>query len=153
MKKVVLIIIPVLIILFGGGGFLVLRSKKSTSTSVVTPTPKVEAIPVQDLAEDNPYGIDLMPRFDKKAVFLKITSFPEGLKTIEYELTYEAKEGPRGVLGTIDYKSETNIQREILLGTCSKNVCRYDEGVTEVTLTAVFRGEKTEKFQGTFSLK
>ena len=151
MKKAVLIIIPVLIIALGGG-FFIFKGRQPTQ-GPVEPTPTVEQVPVEDIAETNPYGLDLTPRFDKKAVFLKISSFPQGLKTIEYELTYEAKEGPRGVFGTVNYKGEDKIQREILLGTCSKNVCRYDEGVTKVTLTVVFRGEKTEKFQGIFSLE
>lgn len=152
MKKAVLIIIPILILaLLGAGGFWLLRGRE-VAPAPVAPTPTVEAIPIQEIAEANPYGLALAPRFDKKAVFLKISSFPPGLKTIEYELTYEAKEGPRGVLGTVNYKGEAKIEREILLGTCSKNVCRYDEGVREVTLTAVFKGEKTEKFQGKFSL-
>lgn len=154
MKKAVLIILPILIILAFGGGFLVLKNGgQKTQAPVVMPTPTVEAIPIQSLTQTNPYGVDLTPRLDKKAVFLKISSFPQGVKTIEYEITYDAREGPRGVLGTIDYKGEGKIKREILLGTCSKNVCRYDEGVTTVTLSLVFRGDKTEKFQETFSLE
>lgn len=151
MKKAALILIPLLILL-GGGFFFLVKGRKSEK-ALVEPTPTVVSTPVDSLSEKNPYGVDLRSRFDKKAVFLKVTAFPSGLKTIEYELTYDAKEGPRGVLGTINYKNETSLEREILLGTCSKNVCRYDEGVTKVTLTIVFRADKTEKFQGSFDLK
>lgn len=151
MKKAAFIIIPLLLLL-AGGGFFLLKGSQSEKTPV-EPTPTIESVPLDNLNEKNPYGVDLKPRFDKKAVFLKIASFPAQLSTIEYELNYEAKEGPRGVLGTINYKNENSIQREILLGTCSKNVCRYDEGVTKVTLTIVFKAGKTEKFQGQFDLK
>lgn len=150
MKKVILIIVPIIVLVAGAG--VLISQRTSSKVAPVTPTPTVELAPIKELTETNPYGIDVTPRFDKKAVFLKISSFPLGLKTIEYELTYEAKEGPRGVLGTINYKGEDNIQREALLGTCSKNVCRYDGGVTAVKLTIVFRGDKTEKFQGSFNL-
>ncbi|MDP3998003.1 MAG: hypothetical protein Q8P89_00095 [bacterium] len=152
MKKAALIVAPILIILVLGGSLIAKKSFQPPQVPVITPTPTVESVPVQTLEESNPYGVDLTPRSDKKAVSLGITSFPVGLKIIEYELTYEAKEGPRGVLGTINYKNEDKIERQILLGTCSKNVCRYDEGVSEVTLTIVFRAERTEKFQGKFSL-
>lgn len=152
MNKAALIIIPILILLVVGG-FVVSGKGSSPKEPSVTPTPTVESVPVTTLEEANPYGAEITSRTDKKAVFLKITSFPEGLKTIEYELNYEANEGPRGVLGTINYKGEQNLKREILLGTCSKNVCRYDEGVTKVTLTIVFKAGKTEKFQGQFDLK
>lgn len=151
MKKLALILAPILILLAAGGLFFLQGQKSAPVPVVSTPTP--EATQLEDLNSKNPYGVDIKPRFDKKAVFLKIASFPAQLATIEYELTYDAKEGPRGVLGTISYKNENNIQREILLGTCSKNVCRYDEGVTKVTLTIVFKGGKTEKFQGKFDLK
>lgn len=42
----------------------------------------------------------------------------------------------RGVVGTIDTKQKKGeYEQEILLGTCSKNVCKYDKGVENGTLT------------------
>lgn len=80
-------------------------------------------------------GLTLSPRADGKAVILKITEL-EDLSSVEYELSYLAKgDIPRGVIGTIQVKpGDREISRELLLGTCSRNVCKYDEGVTSVTL-------------------
>ena len=42
----------------------------------------------------------------------------------------------RGVMGTIDTKEKKGeYEQEILFGTCSKNVCKYDKGVENGTLT------------------
>lgn len=82
-------------------------------------------------------GLTLSPRTDKRAVTLEITKLDE-LSSIEYELSYLAKgDIPRGVIGTIEVKpSDKKISRELLLGTCSRNVCKYDEGVISVSLVA-----------------
>lgn len=50
----------------------------------------------------------------------------------------------RGVMGTIDTKEKKGeYEQEILFGTCSKNVCKYDKGVENGTLTLHIRkGDK-----------
>lgn len=50
----------------------------------------------------------------------------------------------RGVVGTIETKEKKGeYEQEILLGTCSKNVCKYDKGVENGTLTLhIKKGKK-----------
>jgi len=102
-----------------------------------TPIPTVTLPPIEESVE-----IDLLPRDDKRAVILKISRIPEGVKTVEYEITYEAKSGlSKGVIGKIELKEkEDSISREIVLGTCSRNVCVYDENVRKVNLALRFTG-------------
>lgn len=148
MKKTALIFGLIIILLLAGG---ILFWKVTKKKEVKPPPPVVEEeIPIEDLLTTNPFGVSLTPRADKKAVILKIATPSADLKTIEYELTYETTEAPQGVLGKIDYQGEKTLEREIILGTCSKNVCRYHTGVKKVTLTLKFIGEKVRKFQGEF---
>jgi hypothetical protein len=102
---------------------------------------------------EGPYALTI-PRNDGNAMILNLkrtSSYDE----ISYELAYtseaeevaerggkvleEGEEGgviERGVVGTInttDKKGE--YEQEILFGTCSKNVCKYDQGVENGTLT------------------
>lgn len=137
-KKAVLVFIPIVVILIGLFVFLRVRSTQTTTQTNPQSAPKKSFTLPENLEKEA--EIDLAPRFDKKAVNLKISKIPEGVSVVEYELAYEAKGGlPRGVLGKIEVKSgQTTILREILLGTCSKNVCVYDEGVTKVSLTLKF---------------
>lgn len=69
---------------------------------------------------------------DKKSITMNIAKV-SGVSSFDYEVNYNAKGNiPRGVIGSIQVTSGSSISRDILLGTCSKNVCKYDEGVTEV---------------------
>lgn len=104
---------------------------------------------------EGPYAL-LFPRRDGNALVLNLkrTSSYDG---ISYELAYTSNpdetivagtkisddgEGrvtgsiDRGVMGTIDTKEKKGeYEQEILFGTCSKNVCKYDKGVENGTLT------------------
>ena len=110
---------------------------------------------------EGPYA-QLFPRRDGNALILNLkrtASYDE----ISYELAYtslaeevaveggkvkrigdEGESGSvgesgvidRGVAGTIDTKDKKGeYEQEILFGTCSKNVCKYDKGVENGTLT------------------
>ena len=97
----------------------------------------------------------LLPRKDGNALNLNLKRTSK-YKAINYELAYRAAsddvanaEAPedgsdlgidRGVVGDIQIDdSGKNLQpeynQEILFGTCSKNVCKYDKGVENGTLT------------------
>ncbi len=107
---------------------------------------------------EGPYAI-LSPRRDGNALILNLKR-TASYDTITYELAYTSKvletavqgnkildEGEsggsvnsesidRGVVGTIDTKEKKGeYEQEILFGTCSKNVCKYDQGVGNGTLT------------------
>lgn len=127
-----------------------------------TQTGEVEEV---DLAFDaeGPYAL-LFPRRDGNALILNIkrtSSYDE----ISYDLAYTSKEEiavsgtkvlddgedqvrgsiDRGVSGHLDTKDKKGeYEQEILFGTCSKNVCKYDKGVENGTLTLrIRRGNKS----------
>lgn len=140
MKKATPFLIPGLIILVISG-FLVFKSRSTPrEETMATPTPTSSSKFTLPETKEVGVEVDLTPRYDKKAVILKISKIPADVTSIDYELSYEAKGGlPRGVLGKVDIKAgQQTLLREILLGTCSKNVCVYDEGVKKVSLTLKF---------------
>jgi len=153
MKKTTAIILVVFLGLgiIGGLFFLAFKNKKSSSSLKPTPTPQqiMEEVPAEELPL-----VWLTPSADKHEVTLEIKNI-KNATSLEYELTYLSKEIPRGVVGTINLKEqETSILRKILLGSCSRNVCRYDEGVTGGTLTLRLRGpEGLIKATGDFDLQ
>ena len=133
-KNIVIVGVLILVLLVIG---LMVRSKMSEppeKEAEVLPTP-TEALPT--VSPD--INIDLTPRFDKKAVVLKVKGIPEDVSSMEYELTYDTSSGlPRGVLGKIDLEGENSLARDITLGTCSRGKCVYDQGVTTVSLSLKF---------------
>lgn len=118
-----------------------------------TPTPAAQFSDIKILKPGEGPSVDLVPRADKKAVTLKIEEITSDIKKIEYELVYDTDGVQRGVLGTLDHKGKTEISKEILLASCSKNVCVFDKNVENLFLTVKFSGEKeTAQFQKEYSL-
>lgn len=151
MKKgliIFLIVFGVLVIL-GVGGFFLFRTKKSTKE--VT-TPESKGVLIETTLEERPY-VTLTPRSDGRELTLEISRIKKA-QTIEYELVYLSAGLSRGVIGSIDVNGETTISRKLLLGTCSRDVCKYDEEVTEGTLTLRFRApDGVRKFISDFHLQ
>ncbi len=119
------LLLAVLLIFFGGFSFF---QKFSGSSSQV-----VEENEISFDAE-GPYAV-LIPRRDGNALILSLKR-TSSYDTISYELAYNAEGIDRGVVGSIDTKvKKGEYEQEILLGTCSKNVCKYDKDVENGTLT------------------
>lgn len=148
-KVTVILIAAIAIILFGGiYVFQKFNAEKNAN------------IEEEDLAFDaeGPYALTY-PRRDGNALILNLKR-TSSYDTISYELAYTSNpeevvvEGgrikgnlgviDRGVQGTIDTKDKKGeYEQEILFGTCSKNVCKYDKGVENGTLTLHIRkGDK-----------
>lgn len=112
---------------------------------------------------EGPFAL-LFPRRDGNALVLNLKR-TSSYDSISYELAYTSNpdetvvkgtkisddgEGntsgsiDRGVMGDIDTKEKKGeYEQEILFGTCSKNVCKYDKGVENGTLTLhIKKGKK-----------
>ncbi|MBI2019897.1 hypothetical protein HYS94_00545 [Candidatus Daviesbacteria bacterium] len=145
LHKTTVILIAALILLVGGG--FVAFQKFSTPSG---PPEEVDLI----FDPEGPYAL-LHPRRDGNALVLNLTR-TSSYESISYELAYTSladetsveagksteEEGKvegvidRGVKGEIDTKDRKGAyEQEILFGTCSKNVCKYDQGVENGTLT------------------
>ncbi|MFC1727662.1 hypothetical protein ACFL0Y_04020 [Patescibacteria group bacterium] len=152
MKKYSLIAIAVVLILvgLGAGGYFLLFKDRGEEGPVEPP--KQEGKLIETTLAERPY-VSLTPRADGKEFTLAISRI-KNVETIEYELVYLAGDRSSGVIGSIDYKGEESLSRDLLLGTCSRNVCKYDEGVEEGTLTLIFRSEEgVRKFTSDFHLQ
>jgi hypothetical protein len=143
--------------------------KRTEETSIDENATKENLTPASEMAEPTtapsasiplegrPY-VTLIPRADGKELNLSITGIVDA-KTLEYELTYLAGDPnnqlQRGVVGSVDLAGKTDYQKAILLGSCSKNVCKYDEGVTEGTLALTLRSSEgaIQKYESAFHLQ
>ena len=145
MKKTTLItLIIIILILLGfiGGGFAYLKfgkkpaGKPEQGERVVTQVEKINDLEL----EKRPY-VSLVPREDGKELFLTISNLKLREAKVEYELEYQAGTMIQGVFGRIDFGEETPpVTKKLLLGSCSKGKCKYDEDVTGGTLTLRFSG-------------
>ena len=145
-QKVIVGIAGVLLILIVGY-FLIFN--KSTKEPVVAEPQVAEEETILTLSPEE-IGLTLTAIENYKKVVMEITN-TSGLSSLEYELSYTSKgDIPRGVLGTIDVKSNKPIKHEIVLGTCS-DVCHYDQEVSNIKVilkvtksdNKVYQSEKT----------
>ncbi len=144
MKKLLSIVIFVIVILaLVGGGFLYLRGKWGGGKATPTPTPEGKL--VETPVEERPY-VALIPSQDGHWLTLDIKGIKHG-NSLEYELIYNTASGvTQGSTNAVELEG-ASYTKKILLGTESRGHYRYDEGVTEGTLTLRFRsGEEVRKF-------
>lgn len=151
-KNLLIIIGVVILILLSAGGYF-LFAGKAPAKPAVTQTQTADTGPQKLNPED--IGLKISASPDKQKVKYEIAKL-QGIKSVSYELTYEAdasqqdiSEGSepriqRGVTGDADLKSGTSSYTSawLDLGSCSKNVCKYDKGVKSVNM--IFKITKTD---------
>lgn len=126
-------------------GVIVVTSNGSKKEQVaVTPTPQIQE------------PVDIIPTVDssvqaevigRKEVTIKINGVPSGTDTIEYELSYDTKEGSvEGVSGEIEVDTNaTTAQEKIIFGTESSGVKRYHNLASDIRGSFKFIGSYGEK--------
>lgn len=91
-------------------------------------------------------GITVSPRLrgDRKALLITFSNL-QNAKSVSYTLMYQAsgqEEGAGGTLSSLD----GNQSRELLFGTCSKNVCRYHTGITNAKFEVSYTATSGKKY-------
>lgn len=137
-KSALYISIGLLLIVVFGSYLAVGNLFKKPQTQIIEEEQQIDLPPV-----DPSVVVDLQPQTGGKSVLLTVSKIPVGTSTIEYELSYITGEGlPKGALGKITLSNKTEVERDILLGTCSTGgKCTYDLGVTSVNLVLRFNSD------------
>lgn len=151
----------VILFVMGLGGYYLFVS---SSTNVPEKEESSEAVVKTIDPEEIGLTMEVTP--DKKKVSFKIEK-AKGIDLIEYELVYEADLPPaeqldggegrvtRQVSGEAEVPSSTYTyeSEEIDLGSCSRNVCKYDQGVEKIDLTLkLTKGKETLQVQDSLEL-
>lgn len=142
-KTPLMIIAIIVVIALIIGGFLLY--KNNTSTPEPEPTPSRSDVVEELSAGEIALNLEASP--DNKKIRFEIGDLTD-IKAVSYELTYEAEPSAqekadgaeqrvqRGVVGEAKLKSGDTkyISPWLDLGSCSSGVCKYDVGVTSVSL-------------------
>ncbi|PJE62342.1 hypothetical protein COU88_05545 [Candidatus Roizmanbacteria bacterium CG10_big_fil_rev_8_21_14_0_10_39_6] len=135
-KKIAAGSVVILIVVFGLVWWMI--SGKSNSSNSPEQTEKVLMEGEVMKQVEKSVKVQLVRDASGKKAILTIDGIPQKYTEIEYKLAYITGAGvPRGVLGTIQVDGDT-YEKDIVLGSCSTNICTYDEGVTEVDATLKF---------------
>ncbi|HUD45113.1 MAG TPA: hypothetical protein VMR41_06220 [Patescibacteria group bacterium] len=157
-RNVLIAIVAVLILLVvGGGGYFFLSSHNNAANSNTTADAQDDQTPTAGNLQPSDIGLQLVLRADNQAIKFTANKL-DGVKTLEWTFTYDAdipasdqtadnagskvtqefgSDSPVNVEGKSSYDSGF---RE--LGTCSSGHCRYDTGITSVSL--VMKVTKTD---------
>jgi hypothetical protein len=150
MKNKALIIGLVLVVLLGVTGFVVYKAVFSNAPKtvvkeeeVVDVLPPVDASVVVTVAKS---------KTADNTVAMSATGLAGKMVSVAYELTYDSQGLIKGVNSgskPTDVTGKDTFEREIYLGTCSRNVCKPDVGVTKVSIVLEFTDKDGKKSQFT----
>lgn len=154
MKNKIILLVSALVVLLFGAGFIVYKA-------VFAPQPprapeqasQSEALPQADAS----INVSIKKASAANTVVLAVAGLGGKYATISYEFSYESLGLIKGVNSgskPTDVGGKESFSREIYLGTCSKNDCKPDPGVTKVTVNLVFTdtSAKQSQFSKDFNL-
>ena len=151
MKKYLpLILIVVALLLLIVGGFFFWRSRKASQK---TPGLEPEGTLIETTLKERPY-ITLTPSSDGHWLTIDVARIKDA-DSLEYELLYNTASGAtQGSINSVKLEGKTTYTKKILLGSESSGRFKYDEGVSQGTLTLRLRGGPgTRKFVTEFHLQ
>ncbi|MBI4153408.1 hypothetical protein HY503_00195 [Candidatus Woesebacteria bacterium] len=141
MKKLAIIVVFLLLIIGVGEASakrILPRAKPASGTKVATPTRGVAT------------GVKF--RGDRRAIIVTFSNLSIATK-VDYVLSYNTRGTTQGASGSLTSSAGSSVTRELLFGTCSHGVCRYDTGITNarfVVTTYLTNGKRVVK---SFKLK
>ena len=89
---------------------------------------------------------------DRNAVTFTVSSL-SSLSLIAYDFTYKSNGTTQGINGTVTDMSTDPATRELLFGTCSAGICRYDTDITDAKLTLTLTSTNGLKRVKTYILR
>ena len=99
-------------------------------------------------------GINASAKFrgDRRAIVATFSSLAVA-SSVNYTLSYNSRGTTQGAGGSLSVSGEDPATRELLFGTCSHGVCRYDSGITNAKLVVTTVLKSGKKVIKTFKLK
>lgn len=99
-------------------------------------------------------GITVRPKFrgDRLAIIITFSNLSIA-RSIDYTLSYNSRGITQGAGGALSPDSPDPLTRELIFGSCSHGVCRYDSGITNARLTITTTLKNGLKIVKRFRLK
>lgn len=142
-----------LVILLGVTGVVVYKAISGSKQA-----PVVEETPQEVLPQvDSSVTVTLTKSPKANTVVLKVSGMAGKYASVGYEFSYESKGLIKGVNSgskPLDVSGKDSFDREVYLGTCSRNDCTPDVGVTKISVVLEFTDTagKRSQFSKDFEL-
>jgi hypothetical protein len=143
---IVTVVLVVLLAITGGVVYKVLFSNQTPKVvtkeeDVVVTPPPVDASVVVTVAKS---------KTADNTVIVSASGLAGKMVSVAYELTYDSQGLIKGVESgskPIDVTGKDTFERDVYLGTCSRNVCKPDAGVKKVSVVLEFTDAAGKKSQ------
>lgn len=142
------LLIGVLVVLLLVTGVVVVKALTGSKAPAVV---EEEGIDLSLPPVDSSVQVELTESSAKEnTVVINVSGLGSKMTSVAYELTYESEGLIKGVNSgskPIDVAGQDSFEREIYLGTCSRNVCKADTGVGTISLVLEFTDTNGDRFQ------
>lgn len=128
-------------------GFIVYKTLAPSNEPIAEVEDITEVLPEADPS----IIVDLkLSKAKANAVILSVSNLASKYASVGYELTYDSQGLIKGVnsgSSPITVAGQDGFEREVYLGTCSRNVCKPDLGVKTVSVVLEFTAIEGSKSQ------
>lgn len=149
MKNKMMMVYIGLAVLLVVTGVVVYKAVAPSGTPKTTETTQ-EEVDVTIPQVDSSVSVTLGKAAKANTVVLTVKGLASKYQTVGYEFSYESKGLIKGVNSgskPLDVSGKDTFDREVYLGTCSRNDCTPDTGVSKVSVTLEFTDAKGSKSQ------
>ncbi len=149
MKHKMTILYVGLVLLLGVTGFVVYNALFGGAPPAQT-TQNAIPTPVAMPTVDSSVSVTLTKSAKPYTVDLSVTGMNGKYTSVGYEFSYESKGLIKGVNSgstPLDVSGKSDFSREVYMGTCSRNDCTPDTGVTKVSVALEFTDTTGNKSQ------
>lgn len=152
MKRFLLLLVVFLVLLVGGG-IAVARLFMSPPNVVPSSSTDDSGLYSGTIEKNTDVTVSVSKDSGKaNTIVLRVGSLSKKYSGVEYEITYDSEGLIKGVNSgskLIDVADQESFERDVYLGTCSRNVCKPDTGVTSVSVVLQFTDTNGKKSQFT----
>ncbi len=148
MKRLLIVLILMIVLLIGGAVAVVRFINGPSSPSETTNNPTNSGGGVVETNTEVEATIEKSSKAN--TIVLTVEKLSKKYTGIEYEITYDSEGLIKGVNSgsqPIDITNQETFEKEVYLGTCSRNVCKADVGVTAVSVVIQFIDSEGRKSQ------
>lgn len=147
MKNKTAVLIIGIIILLGISGIVAYKKLVRPASPPIAEEPVEEILP----PADESIKVDaIWSKSNDNTVLMSVQGLGGKIVSLEYEVTYESEGIIQGVNSgskPIDVTGKDSFEREVYLGTCSRNVCKPHLNVKKVSVVLTFTAIDGKKSQ------
>lgn len=113
--------------------FIIIAFTLFSISALFSPAFAAAKKPAKKAVVSSGISVSTQLRKDRRALYVYFKNL-NAAKSVSYTLSYNSSNGPQGAMGTIQTKGKYSVTRELVFGTASNRVYKYDKNVKNAVL-------------------